>query len=74
MPFGPGAPKVLEARYVKIDPHSGARETPEEMLDRVARWVAEGESHFDGASAAGRWRQAFLDALARLDFLPNWPK
>lgn len=73
MPFGHSALKVLEARYLRVDPHTAARETPDEMLNRVAGAVAEAERDSGGAAAVRHWRQTFFDVMERLDFLPNSP-
>ena len=53
--------------------HSAAiLETPEQLFVRVARAVAEAEERYDPAGRAA-WEGAFLEAMARLEFLPNSP-
>ncbi len=59
---------VLEKRYLKRDA-DGAAETPEQMLERVAKAVAEAEPKGKSAS----WEAAFYELMASLRFLPNSP-
>lgn len=70
---GDNARKVLEARYLRRGPDGEIVETPDELLQRVARAVAGAEATFAGPGAASRWTEAFLEAMAALDFLPNSP-
>lgn len=65
--------KVLEVRYLRRDSNGQIIETPEELFRRVARSIAQAEATFGDATAAGRWEEAFLEALVGLDFLPNSP-
>src|SRR6185312_4703164 len=65
--------KVLQARYLLRDATGQVVETPEGLFRRVARGVAAAETRFGGPEAAARWEEAFTEALARLDFLPNSP-
>jgi len=65
--------QVLQARYLRRDPSGQIVETPEELFQRVARSIAQGEASFGGSLAAGEWQEAFFDALVHLDFLPNSP-
>lgn len=63
--------EVLRARYLKRDERGQVAETPAEMLRRVASHVAEVERRYGGdAQATG---EAFYQAMARLEFLPNSP-
>jgi ribonucleoside-diphosphate reductase alpha chain len=65
--------EVLEARYLRRDSSGQLVETPRGMFRRVAHAVAAAEKSFGEPSAAGRWEERFLDAFARLEFLPNSP-
>jgi ribonucleoside-diphosphate reductase alpha chain len=65
------ARKVLEARYLRRDPCGQVAEAPEGLFRRVAHAVAAAEAPFGGA--ADEWEEAFFEAMAGLDFLPNSP-
>ena len=65
------ARKVLEARYLRRDPCGQMAEAPEGLFRRVAHAVAAAEAPFGGA--ADEWEEAFFEAMAGLDFLPNSP-
>ncbi|MGE0712565.1 MAG: LAGLIDADG family homing endonuclease [Planctomycetota bacterium] len=67
--FSPQALVVLEARYLHA--RAEGRETPAEMLWRVARNVAQAEANYDGAPE--ETARAFYEAMARRRFLPNSP-
>lgn len=71
--FSDNARRVLEARYLRRDDRGAVIETPEEMFSRVARAVAEAECRFGGARERSSWEERFLEALVRLDFVPNSP-
>jgi ribonucleoside-diphosphate reductase alpha chain len=68
--------KVLERRYLKKDPETGAVcETPRQLLWRVATHIAKGELRFssgtpDRALAIAR---EFYELMARRQFMPNSP-
>jgi ribonucleoside-diphosphate reductase alpha chain len=62
--------RVLEARYLQVA-GDGVRETPAEMFWRAAAHVAAIEERYGGR--AGATADAFYDAMARLQFLPNSP-
>lgn len=64
---------VLAARYLRRDRRGDVTETPEQMFTRVARAVAAAEERFAGGPERRRYEERFLDALLRLDFLPNSP-
>lgn len=69
--LSPNALRVLEARYLRREP-SGASETPDALIRRVARAVALAETTFDPAGAAA-WEERFAALLGSLAFLPNSP-
>jgi ribonucleoside-diphosphate reductase alpha chain len=61
---------VLHARYLKTD-SAGRVETPDEMFRRVATYVAAVEEQYGVRPDATV--DAFYEAMARLQFLPNSP-
>lgn len=66
------AKRVLQARYLRKSADRQILETPEELFRRVARAVARAEGSFPGGRPEP-WEEAFFDAMAALDFLPNSP-
>ena len=64
---------VLEKRYLRKDADGNIVETPELMLRRVARAIAEAETIYGTRSDAAHWEDEFYDVMARLDFVPNSP-
>jgi ribonucleoside-diphosphate reductase alpha chain len=75
MPLSENARKVLERRYLKMDPSGERMETPEEMLARVAYNIAMAEGRYAGTvpEVVLRWAERFYEMMCRLDFLPNSP-
>jgi ribonucleoside-diphosphate reductase alpha chain len=71
--FSENALVVLGRRYLRRDAEGRVVETPDEMLARVARHVAAAESAWGGADAVASAERAFLDAMTRLELLPNSP-
>lgn len=71
--FTPTALRVLEARYLRRDAARRVIEKPAELIQRVARAVAQAELLLGTAAAADRWQKTFEGLLASLDFLPNSP-
>jgi len=71
--FSKNAIRVLERRYLLKDEKGNPIETPEEMLWRVARAVAEAERCFDDEQWSEYWAEKFYEVMANLDFLPNSP-
>ena len=67
----PNALQVLRARYLNTDAEARVSETPGDMFWRVATHVAAVEEHYGGNPSASA--DAFYDAMARLQFLPNSP-
>ena len=65
------AVEVLRARYLLKNDRGQVVETPEQMFARVASHVAEVESRYRGDTTMVA--DAFYDAMARLEFLPNSP-
>jgi ribonucleoside-diphosphate reductase alpha chain len=71
--FTPNALRVLEARYLRRDDARRVIEKPAELIQRVARAVAQAEMLLGTAAAADRWQETFESLLGSLDFLPNSP-
>ena len=65
--FSDGAKKILEQRYLKKDKDGKVIEKPDEMLDRVATFIASNEKQ------PNRWKIKFLEMMDALEFLPNSP-
>ncbi len=65
--------RVLEARYLRRDPSGRIVESPEALVERVARGVAHAELLLGTAREADRWEEAFAALIAARDFLPNSP-
>jgi ribonucleoside-diphosphate reductase alpha chain len=63
--------EVLRARYLAKDDRGRIVEAPAEMFARVATHVAAVERRYGGDPGAAA--EAFYDAMARLEFLPNSP-
>ena len=70
-PWTDNAQTVLARRYLRRDEEGRVVETPDELLHRVARAVAEAEALHRSDAAA--WEARFYDAMARLELLPNSP-
>ena len=70
--LGLGALAVLKERYLLKDRHGTVVESTAQMMERVARHVAQAEEQWQPADAP-RWAEAFQGALERLEFLPNSP-
>lgn len=62
--FSDVAMTLLNERYLQTDMITGVKETPSQMLKRVAKCVARGDKQL---------AKAFYKMMARLDFLPNSP-
>ncbi len=71
MELSRNARKVLRARYLLKDEHGASVETPEQMMRRVARHIAQAEPRYGGD--ARLWEERFYELLAGLKFLPNSP-
>jgi len=65
--FTTQAIQILEQRYLKKDKEGKILESPDEMLERVAKHVAQNEKN------AERWEKKFLETMDSLEFLPNSP-
>jgi len=65
--------EVLRKRILLADASGGPRETPEEMIARVASAVASVERRYDGSAETRKAAEAFRSIMGSLDFLPNSP-
>ncbi|MDK2861749.1 MAG: ribonucleoside-diphosphate reductase alpha chain [Thermodesulfobacterium sp.] len=63
---------ILRERYL-LKKEGEVVETPEELFQRVAKAVAEGELNFGGDSQVDFYQEKFYQLMANLDFLPNSP-
>jgi ribonucleoside-diphosphate reductase alpha chain len=63
---------VLRERYLRRDERRGLIESSGEMMDRVARHVAQAEERFQAGSSP-RFEAAFAQLMRALEFLPNSP-
>jgi ribonucleoside-diphosphate reductase alpha chain len=73
VPLSENARAVLERRYLKKDKKGIPTETPVQMFRRVARFIAEAETKFDGTLKAAEAEELFYDLMADLKFFPNSP-
>src|SRR2546428_11794344 len=66
---------VLERRYLARDDSGRPLETPEQLFARVAHNIAQAERIYspNDTDAASRWETRFLELMAGLGFLPNFP-
>lgn len=68
--FDDNALAVLQERYLWKNERGEVIETPQEMLERVARVVASVEK---SEVEREEWSELFYESMASLDFLPNSP-
>lgn len=64
---------VLRKRYLKKDGRGRVIETPLAMFHRVAENIASAEYLYNQSTDIKTIRQAFLNLMTRLEFLPNSP-
>ena len=69
--FSDAAQLILRERYLRRNAAGELIETPERMLERVARAVAAPARRF--GEDRSFWEHAFLQRMLRLEFLPNSP-
>ena len=62
---------VLQKRYLAKDEKGNPKETPEDMLERVSRAIAQAEEKY--GNDPNEWTEKFYDLMADLKFLPNSP-
>lgn len=73
MNISQNAKLVLEKRYLHKDEYGNPMETPEEMLRRVARAIAEVEILYDEKADVKSTEEEFYRMMDELEFLPNSP-
>jgi len=65
---------VLRRRYLARDDQGEIVETPHQMFARVAGFIADADRNYGATDEeVGRTREAFLQSMSRLEFLPNSP-
>jgi len=69
--LGLNAFKVLEARYLLRDESGRTIETPKEMFERVATYIASADTKFGNNPENAK--ENFLRMMISLDFIPNSP-
>ena len=67
------AVKVLEKRYLRKDQQGKVCELPEDMIERVAKFIAGAGQLYDMGQTVEATASVFADMIASLDFLPNSP-
>src|SRR4030066_1998820 len=72
-PLTPQAVTILEKRYLKKDARGQIIETPEEMLWRVAKNIAEAERFYGKETSREELSETFFRMMASLYFPPNSP-
>jgi ribonucleoside-diphosphate reductase alpha chain len=65
--------RVLERRYLRKDVNGNLTENPEEMFQRVAANIASAERRYGDNANRLRYEEAYYEAMASLEFLPNSP-
>ena len=70
--FSNNALQVLKRRYLLKDENGNIKETPEDLIKRVAKGIAEAESNYeDGNTEEAEGK--FYEMMKNLEFLPNSP-
>ncbi len=65
---------VLKSRYLQKDKEGKIIETPEEMVERVGRFIAKADKNYGADDReVEKTAQAFIEMMERLEFLPNTP-
>ncbi|WP_330180529.1 adenosylcobalamin-dependent ribonucleoside-diphosphate reductase [Nocardia sp. NBC_01503] len=70
--LSPAAFAVVAERYLRRDGNGRVCESPGQMMDRVARFVARAEDDYR-PGGADRWAPRFAALLRSREFLPNSP-
>lgn len=65
--------KVLERRYLMKDENGNVTETPKEMFERVAGFIAQGDKLYDDNETTDALKEKFYDMMTNLEFIPNSP-
>lgn len=67
------ARKVLAKRYLKRDQDGKVTESPEDMLARVAKNIAQAEKLYNKDADVEKIAEFFYSLMSNLEFLPNSP-
>lgn len=73
MNLSDNALKVLERRYLTKDESGNLIETPKEMFERVAKFIAKPDSLYDDNANLNDTEKSFFDMMTNLEFIPNSP-
>lgn len=73
MKLSDNAIRILKSRYLFKNNKGQLVESPEQLFQRVAKYVAEAELAFGGVLASELWENYFYKVLCELKFLPNSP-
>ncbi len=71
--FDSAALRVLEKRYLVRDEAGRVVESPEGLLERVARAIARADVRVDGADSEAELTERFYELMATRRFFPNSP-
>ena len=64
---------ILKHRYLRKDATGRVIESPNQLLERVARNIAQAEQRYDPQAPIDHWAGRFYTLMAGLKFLPNSP-
>ncbi len=65
---------VLRSRYLQKDKNGNVVETPEELVERVAKFIAEADKNYGADdSEVNKTKEEFVNLMSNLEFLPNTP-
>lgn len=73
MEINENALKVLERRYLAKNLSGEVIETPEDMVKRVAKHVAQADRFYDEKANIAKTEKEFYNVIDKLEFLPNSP-
>ena len=70
----PNALTIVEKRYLAKDEDGHIKETPEEMIYRIAHYVAKAENNYRSSKKEKEEiEKTFAEMIAKFEFLPNSP-
>ncbi len=69
----PNAIKVLESRYLLKNSEGKFIETPQQLFERVAKYLSKAELKYNNVAEAEKWEKIFYNMMSDLYFLPNSP-
>ena len=70
--FSENALQVLKKRYLLKDAEGNTKETPEDLVRRVAHDIAKGDDNYEGENTQ-QTEELFFNMMKNLEFLPNSP-